>query len=62
MARDYDYLFKLLIIGDSGKRMPGMRDGKLGLVMFFGARETETLLMLAPCSQTDTRRDVLTVV
>ncbi|KAA8578931.1 hypothetical protein FQN60_017532 [Etheostoma spectabile] len=28
MARDYDYLFKLLIIGDSGKPTPGMRDGK----------------------------------
>ncbi|KAI4793214.1 hypothetical protein KUCAC02_024914 [Chaenocephalus aceratus] len=28
MARDYDYLFKLLIIGDSGKETPGMRDGK----------------------------------
>lgn len=28
MARDYDYLFKLLIIGDSGKRIPGMRNGK----------------------------------
>lgn len=24
MARDYDYLFKLLIIGDSGKPKPGM--------------------------------------
>lgn len=28
MARDYDYLFKLLIIGDSGKETPRMRDGK----------------------------------
>lgn len=28
MARDYDYLFKLLIIGDSGKPRPGLRDGK----------------------------------
>jgi len=27
MARDYDYLFKLLIIGDSGKETPGMRNG-----------------------------------
>lgn len=28
MARDYDHLFKLLIIGDSGKETPRMRDGK----------------------------------
>lgn len=28
MARDYDYLFKLLIIGDSGKEKPGISDGK----------------------------------
>ena len=28
MARDYDYLFKLLIIGDSGKARPGMWYGK----------------------------------
>lgn len=32
MARDYDYLFKLLIIGDSGKSRPGMRDGKWALI------------------------------
>lgn len=35
MARDYDYLFKLLIIGDSGKATPGMRDGKWALCFFF---------------------------
>lgn len=35
MARDYDYLFKLLIIGDSGKPTPGMRDGKWALWGFF---------------------------
>lgn len=35
MARDYDYLFKLLIIGDSGKPTPGMRDGKWALSCFF---------------------------
>lgn len=28
MARDYDYLFKLLIIGDSGKPRLGLQDGK----------------------------------
>lgn len=28
MARDYDYLFKLLIIGDSGKERARMQDGK----------------------------------
>lgn len=35
MARDYDYLFKLLIIGDSGKPTPGMQDGKWALSYFF---------------------------
>lgn len=35
MARDYDYLFKLLIIGDSGKPTPGMQDGKWALPCFF---------------------------
>lgn len=34
MARDYDYLFKLLIIGDSGKPTSGMRDGKWALSFF----------------------------
>lgn len=34
MARDYDYLFKLLIIGDSGKATPGMWTGS-GPVVFF---------------------------
>lgn len=41
MARDYDYLFKLLIIGDSGKPTPGMRDGKWALPCFFTVREAE---------------------
>lgn len=34
MARDYDYLFKLLIIGDSGKATPGMPTGS-GPVAYF---------------------------
>lgn len=35
MARDYDYLFKLLIIGDSGKPIPGMLHGKWALSCFY---------------------------
>lgn len=35
MARDYDYLFKLLIIGDSGKARPGMSTGSGPVVGFF---------------------------
>lgn len=30
MARDYDHLFKLLIIGDSGKKQPGRWSGGTG--------------------------------
>lgn len=43
MARDYDYLFKLLIIGDSGKSRPGMQDGKWALmcVCFLQGQEKE---------------------
>lgn len=44
MARDYDYLFKLLIIGDSGKARPGMRHGKWALSCFFTRRGEETQL------------------
>lgn len=45
MARDYDYLFKLLIIGDSGKPTPGMQDGKWALSCFFyrGSRRNAAL-------------------
>ncbi|KAK2102740.1 hypothetical protein P7K49_020407 [Saguinus oedipus] len=30
MARDYDHLFKLLIIGDSARALPGAARGGLG--------------------------------
>ena len=43
MARDYDYLFKLLIIGDSGKPTPGMRDGKWAQLCFFFTRGEEEM-------------------
>lgn len=48
MARDYDYLFKLLIIGDSGKQTPGMRDGKWALSCFFFTGGEEEIQLYTP--------------
>lgn len=48
MARDYDYLFKLLIIGDSGKATLGMSTGS-GPVAYFVC-----FVLLEKCSSVST--------
>lgn len=49
MARDYDYLFKLLIIGDSGKARAGTRDGKRASANKLGTTCTIKVILVRVC-------------